>query len=142
MPYFINPVETAECLLLRHEGNLSVVEALAACQEVGGWLAARRWNRLVVDLTSVQSVPKPMYLLALGQQLIQSLPAGARLALVVRPHQALHAGMVERVARRSGTFLAIFEQAEAAQAWAGSSCNRLKLGAFLREAQQPVHGNC
>ena len=107
MSYFINPVEEEKCVFLTH----------AARQEVGDLLAARQWNRMVVDITTLRSVPKAVELFALGGALAQGTPRNARIALVVRPDQARHARLVETVARNGGALLTFFTDAGKAEAW-------------------------
>lgn len=104
-------------MFLTHEGEMSMLEAAAARQEVGELLTARRWNRIIVDVTAMRSVPKGAEVFALGESLSRSLPRGVRIALVVRPDQAKHARLIEQVARKGGAFLTFFIDAEKAKAW-------------------------
>jgi hypothetical protein len=117
MSYFINPVEEEKCVFLTYEGEMSLVEAMAAQQEVGELLAVKQWSRIVVDVTAVGSAPKALELFALGGELAQSVPRSVRIALVVRPDQARHARLIETVARNGGAFLTFFIDAEMAEAW-------------------------
>lgn len=104
-------------MFLNYEGEMSLVEATAAQQEVGELLAVKQWSRIVVDVTAMRSVPKATELFALGGELAQSVPRRARIALVVRPDQAKHARLVETAARNGGTFLTFFIDVGKAEAW-------------------------
>ena len=117
MSYFINPVEEAKCVFLTHEGQMSLSETTTVQQEIAGLLAARRWNRVMVDVTAMESVPKAAEVFALGESLPRTLPRSARVALVVRPDQAKHARLLEQVARRRGAFLTFFVDAGKAEVW-------------------------
>jgi len=117
MSYFINPVEEAKCVLLTHEGEMSPAEAAEARQEIAELSAEKRWNRIIVDITAVRSVPNAAEVFALGESLSRSLPRNTRIALVVRPDQARHARLIEQVARKGGAFLTFFMDAEKAEAW-------------------------
>ena len=117
MSYFINPVEEAKCVFLTHEGQMSLSETTTVQQEIAGMLTARRWNRVMVDVTAMESVPKAAEVFALGESLPRTLPRSARVALVVRPDQAKHARLLEQVARRRGAFLTFFVDAGKAEVW-------------------------
>lgn len=137
MPYFINPVEEAKCVFLTHEGEISLVEAAVARQEVAESLAAKRWNRVIVDVTAMRSVPKAAELLDLGEALPRSVPRSVRIGLVVRPDQAKHARLIETMARNGGVFLTFFFDAEKAEAWVRGS-PPIEAGQLLQLSQQPV----
>ena len=117
MSYFINSDEGAQCLFLTYEGKMPPIEAVAVRYEAGALLAAEHWHRIVVDVTQLLSIPTAMELFKLANGLSADLPSGARVALVVRPEQARHAKIVERVARDNGVFLTFFLDAEKAAAW-------------------------
>jgi len=122
-------------VFLTHEGETPMVEVAAARQEVGELLAARRWNRLVVDITAMRSVPKAEEVFALGESLSQGVVRGARIALVVRPDQAKHARLIETVARNGGTFLTYFVDVDKAHIWvSGDTLSRRG----IRQLSQPV----
>jgi hypothetical protein len=57
MSYFINPVGEDRCVFLSYEGEMPAVELSAARYEADAVLDQRRWHRLVVDVTQLQSVP-------------------------------------------------------------------------------------
>lgn len=117
MSYFINLVEAKKCVFLTYEGDMSVVEATAALEEIAELLVARRWKRVVVDVTTMQSVPKAAELFASGRALSQGSPLSARIGLVVRLDQAKHVRLIEMVARNGRVFLTYFTDAEKAEAW-------------------------
>lgn len=137
MSYFINPVEEAKCVFLTHEGEMSVVEAAAARQEVGELLTTKRWNRIIVDVTTLRSVPKGAEVFTLGELLSRSLPQSARIGLVVRQDQTRHASLIERVARKGGAFLTFFTDAEKAEAWVRGT-STLMQGPLSQVPQHPV----
>jgi hypothetical protein len=137
MSYCINPVEEAKCAFLSHEGEMSLAETAVAQQEIGGLLAARRWNRIIVDVTATRSVPKAAEAFALGESLSRTLPRSARIALVVRPDQAKHARLIEQVARKGGAFLTFFINAEKAEVWVRGTPS-LMHNPLFRAPQHPV----
>lgn len=57
MSYFINPVGDYRCAFPSYEGEMPAAELSAARYEVHAVLEQRRWHRLVVDVTQLQSVP-------------------------------------------------------------------------------------
>jgi hypothetical protein len=120
MSYFINPVEEEQCVFLTYEGEMPPIEALAVRYEVSGLLAANSWNRIVVDVTGLRSVPGALELFEFARGLSSDLPPGARAALVVRPDQVRHAKLVENIARRDGVFLTFFSDPDEATAWVKS----------------------
>jgi len=115
--YFINLVEEERCLSLTFEGEMPSIETAAARQEVAELLAARRWNRIIVDITAMRSVPKAVELFDLGGALSRSMPRSPWIALVGRSDQVKHARLLETVARNGGAFLTFFIDAEKAEAW-------------------------
>ena len=117
MSYLLNPVEEDQCVFLSYEGEMPPVEFSAARYEAHGVLDQRRWNRLVVDVTQLQSVPTAAELLDLAQALLRNVSRATRVALVVRPEQVRPARFVEKVARRGRVFLTYFLDLEKATAW-------------------------
>ena len=59
MSYLINPVENENCVFVCYQGQMPSAELSAARSEANRELAQRHWNRLVVDLTQLQSAPTP-----------------------------------------------------------------------------------
>ena len=55
MSYYINPIEEDRCLYLTYEGVLTTAEAESVRQKANALLGARRWNRVVVDVTLICS---------------------------------------------------------------------------------------
>ena len=53
MSCLINPVKEDLCIYLTCEGNSSMIEIMSAQYEVNALLAAKRWNRVVVDITGL-----------------------------------------------------------------------------------------
>jgi len=116
MPYLLNPVKEDQCLFLTYEGEMPPIEVVAVRYEATKLLAARRWNRMVVDITELRSVTA-MELFVFAKGLASDLPEHARVALVVRPGQAGQAKLVEKVARSDGVLLTLFCDAGKAMAW-------------------------
>lgn len=85
-------------MLLTRKGEMSLTEAAQAKQENIGLLAARRWNRILVDAIAVRSLPNAAEVFGLGKSLSRNLPRSARIGLVVRPDQAKHAKLIEQLA--------------------------------------------
>jgi hypothetical protein len=117
MPYFINPVKEDECVFLTYEGDLSLIEIIATRYEASALLASKRWNRIVVDITELQSLLTAQELSELAKGLSEDLPRNARIALVIRPEQEGHAKLIESAARNEGVFLAFFFDVEEATTW-------------------------
>ena len=128
MPYFINTFEEDQCVFLAYVGDMIAAEAEAARQEVNALFYSKRWNRVVVDVTQLQSVPPALELFEFSERLSLALPYRARIALVIRPDQGKHARLVENIVRRKGVILKCFPDMENANAW-------VKSDVFLR-------GNC
>jgi len=96
---------------------MSPFETAAARREVAELLAAKRWNRIIVDVTALQSVPKAVELFESGGALPQTAPRSPWIALVVRPDQSNHARRIEKMAQDDGVFLTSFIDPEEAHAW-------------------------
>jgi hypothetical protein len=108
MAYFINPVKEDQCLFLTYEGNMPPIEIAAVRYEAIGLLAAKQWNRMVVDITELRSVPTTFELLNFGRSQTWELPPSTRVALVIRPEQVNQANRVQNVARSERVSLAYF----------------------------------
>lgn len=117
MSYFINPAEEERCVFLTYEGEITADEAAAARSEVNAVLVAKQWNRIVVDVTEWRSVPTALELFEAARKLSSSFAVKTRIALVVRPDQAKHARLIEKVARNDSVFLTYFLDPEKAMAW-------------------------
>jgi hypothetical protein len=117
MSYFINPVEEDRCVFLSYEGEMPAVEFSAARSEANGVLDERHWNRLMLDVSRLQSAPKARELFDLAKGLSSSVSRPTRVALVVRPEQEPHARLFQKAARTRRVFLAYFLAAERAVSW-------------------------
>jgi hypothetical protein len=91
---------------------------MSAQYEVSALLAARRWNRIVVDITGLLSKFAAPELFELARGLSADLPESVRIALVARPDQAKQARLIEGIARNEGLFLSFFLDVEEAIIWA------------------------
>ena len=129
MAYFIKPIEEERCVTLSYEGDIPPREIAAARYEAHGLLNARRWSRMMLDLTQLRSVPTAPQLFDFAKGFAGHVPPDARVALVVRPEQVRQANFIEKVARRDGVFLSYFVDPEKAALWVQSSqAFRRKLG--------------
>lgn len=117
MSYFINPVKEDLCVYLTCEGNCSMIEIMSARYEANALLAAKRWNRIIVDITGLQSKFAAQELFELARGLSAGLPESLRVALVARPDQAKQAKLIESIARNDGLFMAFFLDVEEATTW-------------------------
>jgi len=138
MSYFINPVGQDRCVFLSYEGEMPAVELSAARYEADAVLDQHRWNRLVVDVSQLQSVPTAPELFDFASGLSSSLSRAKRVALVVRPEQEHHARRIEEVARRGRVFLTYFLDPEKAALWVKQSPARQVLGATGRRNHESV----
>ena len=117
MSYIINPVEEDPCVFLSYEGEMPVAEFSAARSEANGVLDERHWNRLMVDVSRLQSAPNARELFDLAKGLSSSVSRPTRVALVVRPEQEPHARLLQKAARTRRVFLAYFLAPERAVSW-------------------------
>ena len=117
MAYFIKPIEEERCVSLAYEGKMPPWEIAAARHEAYGVLNARRWSRIMVDLTRLRSVPTSPQLFDFAKGFAGQVPLDVRIALVVRPEQVRDANLVEKVARKDGVFLSYFVAHGKAALW-------------------------
>jgi hypothetical protein len=117
MSYIINPVAEDRCVFLSYEGETPVVEFSTARSEANGVLDERHWNRLLVDVSRLQSAPNARELFDLAEGLSSSVSRPTRVALVVRPDQEPHARLLQKAARTRRVFLAYFLALERAVSW-------------------------
>ena len=117
MSYYINPIEEDQCVFLTYEVGMTTAESESARLEVNALLGTKRWNRVVVDITRLQSVHTVLELFEFSENLFLDLPRNARIALVVRLDQARHARLVKTIAQNRGVFLTCFADVEDATAW-------------------------
>lgn len=137
MSYFINPVEEEKCVFLTHEGEMSLVETALARQEARALLTARRWTRLLVDITVTRTVFRAGDVFELAAAISRDVPRSARIALLVRPDQVKHAKLIETVARRGGKCLAFFVNNEKAEAWV-RGLSPIRTRCFTLSSQHPI----
>jgi hypothetical protein len=95
-----------------------MIEIMSARYEANALLAAKRWNRIVVDITGLRSKFAAQELFDFARGLSADVPESVRVALVGRPDQAKQAKLIENVARNDGLFLSFFLDVEAATTWA------------------------
>jgi len=97
--------------------DVTLAEAAAARLAVIDLSVSQRPERLVIDATAIEALPKPSRLFDFVKWFARSLPHKARVALVVRPDQIRHARLIERAARKAGAFLTYFIDRDKAQRW-------------------------
>ena len=121
MSYFINPVADDRCVFVSYEGVMPSAELSVARREANGVLDERNWNRIVVDVTQLLSLPTPALLFDHTKAIAAEVPRGARVALLVRPDQVQSARLVERIARSDGVLLTYFLDPDEAALWVKQS---------------------
>jgi hypothetical protein len=134
MSYFINPHEADRCEFWSCQRELPPVELAAARYEVNGELDQRHWNRMIVDVTQLQSIPTAAQLINHARAMASDVPRGARVALVVCPEQVRPARFVEKVARGLGVFLTYFLDPDKATDWVKRTTPVRQI--FGRDAQE------
>jgi hypothetical protein len=115
--YHINPIAKDQCAFLAYEGRITPAEAESARQEVIALLDAKYWDRVVVDVARLQSIPTALELFEFSENLCLDLPRSVRIALVVRLDQARHARLVKIIAQNRRVLLNFFFDVEDAMAW-------------------------
>jgi len=117
----VNPVNNDQCVLVTYRGESPFHEMMATRQVTNRYLVTKHWNRMVVDITRMRSMPTTLELIHLASDLSSDLPRGARIALVMNPDQAEYGKLVQCVARIEGVNLQIFHEIAKAKAWAGET---------------------
>jgi hypothetical protein len=134
MSYFIHPVTEDRCVFLSYEGEVPVADLSAARYEADAILDRHQWNRLVVDITQLQSVPRTSEMIDFATGLSSTVSKARRVAVVVRPEQERQATLFQKVARRGRLFLTCFQDPEKATLWVRQSTpHRQRLGHSRRE---------
>jgi hypothetical protein len=129
MSYFINPVDEDRCVFLSYEGEMPAADLSAARYEADAILDQRQWNRLVVDITQLQSVPRISEIIDFASGLSSTVSRARRVAVVVRPDQERQASLFQKVARRGRLFLTCFQDPDKANLWMKQSApHRQMLG--------------
>ena len=117
MSCFINPVKEQRCLCLSCEGEVQPQDLAVMGYEARRRAKARRWCRIMVDITHLRSRLTPPQLLDFAEILAGQAPRRGRLAFVVRRDHARQLGWAANVALRSGLCLAYFRDARKAVRW-------------------------
>lgn len=117
MSYSINPVGEDRCVFLSYEGEVPAVELSAARYEADALLDRRQWQRLVVDITQLQSLPRTSEIIDFAGGLSSTVSRARRVALVVRPEQERQANLFQKVAWRGRLFLTCFQDPDKATLW-------------------------
>lgn len=121
MSYFIHPVAEDRCVFLSYEGETPVADLSAARYEADAILDQRQWNRLVVDITQIQSVPRTSEIVDFASGLSSTVFRARRVAVVVRPEQERQASLFQNIARRGRFFLTCFQDPDKAIRWVKES---------------------
>ncbi len=117
MSHSIKSLKKDKCVSLTLEGEIPLIEIMAARYVVSGLLAKWRWNKAVVKIADLHSTLTTLEVIDFASDLSSDLPRDARVALVVRLEQERNAKIIERVARGGGVLLAYFFDMEEAKAW-------------------------
>ncbi len=134
MSYFIHPVVEDRCVFLSYEGEMPAADLSAARYEADAILDQRQWNRLVVDITQLQSVPRTSETIDFASGLSSTVSRARRVAVVVRPEQERRANLFQKVARRGRLFLTCFQNPDKAMLWVKKSTpQRQMLGRKSKE---------
>jgi hypothetical protein len=110
-------ISTDSCVFLTCEGISSLDETTAAWREVRDELAEKSLNRVLVDVTALQTSPDTDELFDLAKLFWRNFPQGGRIALVVRWDQSRLAKLLEMLVRTLGMWLTVFVSEEQAEAW-------------------------
>jgi hypothetical protein len=106
-----------QCLFVTYKGASQFPEMMAARYVTNGYLALKHWNKIVVDISGLQSMPTIMEVISLVSDLSSDLPPNTRVAVVVNPDQAEYAKVAERVARIESVRLTCFFGRQEAMKW-------------------------
>jgi len=116
MSYYI--ISTDYCVFLTCEGISSLDEMTAAWREVRNELAEKSLNRVLVDVTALQTSPTTAELFDLAKLFWHDgFPGFGRIALVVRCDQSRLAKSLEMLVRTLGMWLTVFVSEEQGEAW-------------------------
>jgi hypothetical protein len=121
MSYLIHPVAEDRCVFLSYEGEMPPADLSAARYEADAILDQRQWNRLLVDITRLQSVPRTSEIVDFASGLSSTVSRARRVAVVVRPEQERQASLFQKVARRGRLFLTCFQDPDKAKLWVKKS---------------------
>ena len=132
MSYTIQTIEDDQYVFLSYFGEMPGWELSAARYEADIVLDEQHWNRLLVDATQLQSDPTPVELYDFAKSLSSGTTRQTRVALVVRPEQARHAKIVEKLGRTGRLFLSYFLDRDKARAWLTEPVPRERTG-FKKE---------
>jgi len=107
-----------------YEGKMTLVEFMEARNKADKLMSVKGWNRMVVNIAELRSMPMTLELIDLASDLSSDLPPSTRIALVVRPDQIKDAKLVERVAQIERVFLTCFLDPDEAALWVKQSPGR------------------
>ena len=117
MSCFIDPVEEERCVRLACQGEPPPREMMAAGNEAQGVLKARGWNKMILDVRRLRSVPTAQQIYEIAHDISGQMPRRARVALVIRPGQIHQAALLEKIVRKNRVFLTYFVDPENAESW-------------------------
>ena len=103
-------------MFLTYEGEMPPVEVVAARCEAVALLAAKQWNRIIVDLAASKSI-KSLEALEFVKELNTDSLRQARVALVVHPDQVGHLQLIMEASQNNGVTLSLFSDVESATVW-------------------------
>ena len=111
-------------MFVTYEGKMTLVEFMEARNKADKLMSVKGWNRMVVNIAELRSMPMTLELIDLASDLSSDLPPSTRIALVVRPDQIKDAKLVERVAQIERVFLTCFLDPDEAALWVKQSPGR------------------
>jgi len=117
MPYSLKQDEKDQCVFLIYEGGMVPIEIVAGRYGASGLVSALGWNRMVIDISRLQTIPPQLELFRLFNSFSSDLPSGARIALVIRAEQAKPARLVQNIARSDGMSVLFFLDMKEAVRW-------------------------
>lgn len=117
MAYVVQFLEEAGYVLLQYTGEVLRAELEESRQAVYRQLDANGCLRLLVDGSKADSKVGIFDDYEFTSEHRSELPAGIRLALIIRPEDSDHFEFVENVARNRGVNMIVFDSRESAVDW-------------------------
>jgi len=117
MSYIISPAPSDKCVFLTCAGDMTLAEMATVLREVQGVLADTGWQRVLADVTALQTTPDTGELFDLAKLCWQNFPQSGRIALVARWDQSGFTKLLESLVRSVGMYLTAFVSEEQAEAW-------------------------
>ncbi len=117
MTYTIDIVEDGNYVSLEYSADVTINTLQTSREEVILALTSNNWNRILVDATRADPRQSVMEDFQFTSEHKSRLPAGVRIALLVRPDQMSEFRFTENVAQNRGVNLMVFEDEVQAINW-------------------------